>query len=265
MAVDLATFDVVARCWAAARADRPNVLVIGRHSRCDVHLPDPASSLRELAVIIPAAAEPAPRFTLHDLRTPDGFWSADSLPMRGATVSRAGVFRIGRYALFAFATHPELAWHDLPTETWEWWRGADGVSIDRPAEPSAADAEVSSRVSSIAGPSWTRTCRTRTPRGTRGTLVLETGGTVAQLPLDDREVGNGVLVGRASRCQVGADHDAISRVHMMVIELEGELFGFDTASTNGVAAGDGKLLRVLALSRGETGSLAGVQEIRLAR
>src|SRR5207237_1229206 len=66
------------------------------------------------------------------------------------------------------------------------------------------------------------------------------------------QLERGILVGRDDRCSHGGvDEGNLSRVHLVLLSVEGEVWGIDTASTNGTRELDGAPFRQLLLT-GET-------------
>ena len=76
----------------------------------------------------------------------------------------------------------------------------------------------------------------------------------------------GVLLGRYERCQLlghlGPATEQISRVHLLVIQLDGALWAVDTASSNGTCS-DGEAVKVVRLQQGTHLELAG-EEVSVA-
>jgi hypothetical protein len=74
-----------------------------------------------------------------------------------------------------------------------------------------------------------------------GTLRLSAGGKSQAMALGHDAASSGVLLGRYERCDThGATvfaHHGISRVHLLVVEVEGALYAVDTGSTNGTFQG----------------------------
>jgi hypothetical protein len=75
----------------------------------------------------------------------------------------------------------------------------------------------------------------------RGELVVTSPAGRASLRLGARAIEQGVLLGRYERCDTAglpmfADH-SISRVHLLVIQIDGALYAIDTASMNGTWQG----------------------------
>jgi hypothetical protein len=86
-----------------------------------------------------------------------------------------------------------------------------------------------------------------------GTLRLSAGGKCQAMALGHDAASAGVLLGRYERCDThGATvfaHHGISRVHLLVVEVEGALYAVDTGSTNGTYQGADEV-RIVPLASG---------------
>jgi pSer/pThr/pTyr-binding forkhead associated (FHA) protein len=72
-------------------------------------------------------------------------------------------------------------------------------------------------------------------------MTVSSKGTSQRIAIGERAAEAGVLLGRYERCDThGATvfaHHGISRVHLLVVEVEGALYAVDTGSTNGTFQG----------------------------
>jgi hypothetical protein len=86
-----------------------------------------------------------------------------------------------------------------------------------------------------------------------GTLKLSSGGRSQAMTLGHDAASAGVLLGRYDRCDAhGATvfaHHGISRVHLLVVEVEGAVYAVDTGSTNGTYQGSDEV-RIVPLAGG---------------
>jgi len=257
VAVHMPTGRLAGRLWLAHR-ESPGAAIIGRHSECDLVLDDEGMSLRHLALIVPALGHEALAFTLHDLRSSSGLRGALGQPMGGASVLGAGFFSVGSYALFTFATGAPERWPELASEA---WRQAVGqttalqvVRADERAQNRSAWIGTRSSVSAIRGPVQTNACLLIDHEERVCTLSVAAGSRRERLALGDAALERGLLLGRYSRCDSGGiwKGDGVSRVHLLVLRIDGEVFAIDTASTNGVFSDAlaTEEARVVNLSRG---------------
>lgn len=228
------------RVWIARRADRPNAGIIGRHSVCDLVLDDPNVSLRHLALIVPPRGEPEGCFTLHELRTPDGFYGELGQRMGGARVEGVGLFGIGAYALFTFSTGEPDRWPELAVDAWRDLAGAfSAVSVVRPLPRDQGPVpRVSSTLSvtAIRGPMHTNQMLMEIGEERVCALHVRSDGRRQRLALGEGALKRGVLLGRYPRCDSEGVlvSTEISRVHLLVLRVGEGIYGIDTASTHGV-------------------------------
>jgi hypothetical protein len=86
-----------------------------------------------------------------------------------------------------------------------------------------------------------------------GSITLTAGGRSETLAVGASAARTGVLVGRYERCDThGASvlaHHGISRVHVLVLDIDGALYAIDTGSTNGISIGKDEV-RITALAAG---------------
>lgn len=137
-------------------------------------------------------------------------------------------------------------------------RAGEAASGDAPDEPPEGEEAFTGRrrgtsVIGLPGPLFTE--QTETSRGARivAHLILPhaEGDTPVELPLTRASLDRGVLLGRYDRCDnadVGAlTAERVSRVHALLIRVDGRVWVIDTASTNGLFQ-DGKRRRQLELA-----------------
>jgi hypothetical protein len=244
-----------ASAWFAAKPDEANPLILGRHSSAEVFLPsDPALSLRHLAVILHRQGVGSPvRFRILDLRTPTGFQdergrTLEALASEGPLMVRCASFVIMMFPTGAasppWSEDPQKAWARIPERLYTAARvaGDEGMPKDAPwiwhmgSEPDLADPGAATLVPSFPGPMFaTRDLAASDPA--RGELLVGSRAGQAALRLGALAAAQGILLGRYERCDTAGipafSDAALSRVHLLVIELDGALYAVDTASTNG--------------------------------
>ncbi len=134
-----------------------------------------------------------------------------------------------------------------------------GVRVRPLVRPPRPDPERTTLVNSFAGPVFP-SLEPDASDPARGELrVVSPSGSVA-LGLGAEAARRGVLLGRYERCDTAGlpvlvDH-GLSRVHLLVLEIDGALYGIDTASTNGSWSGQERA-GCLPLRAGAPVSLAG--------
>jgi hypothetical protein len=174
-----------------------------------------------------------------DLSTQRGFSDEHGRLHRSVSFDRAAVLGVPGHWLFCFETGRPLPWNEkslMPFDTLEprVFRSASGEERLRVRRPQPEEA---SSVTSFAGPVSFSSRELVAPGETPlGALVVRGEGGAVRLPVGPRALERGVLVGRDPRCsELGFGLPAtVSRVHALVIGLEGEVFIADTGSSNGV-------------------------------
>ena len=272
---------VSATAFLAAKQDRINSAVVGRHGMADLYLEgEKALSLRHLLVLIhPAESDEDLRFRLVDLRTRLAFEDERGRRLEGMEAEGPVFVRCGPYALFFFPSDSVLPWPDDPADGWDcmppriyfderqaepdrWRRRGPGSHL-RPA----AVGDRSAR-----GPIERSHTQVQPKRGARplthnlvdreageqpmGRLRLSAGRGAqrGEIQLGGAAADDGVLLGRYDRCDNAGleqlQQHGVSRVHCLVVRIQGRLYAVDTASTNGMVADDDSV-RVVPLG-GET-------------
>lgn len=244
-----------ASAWLAAKEDDVNAWIIGRHSSAEVFLPsDHALSLRHLAVILYRREGERPvRFRVLDLRTAIAF--ADEQGNRLEAVEAQGplLLRCASFAIFLIPTgrsedqwpeDPDVAWMRIPERVYleresadpaRWLVPAGGARRAVQQVPQARDPGAT-LVDSFPGPvflAWVL----EGPGLARGEITVHSASGRVSLPVSVSAARQGVLLGRYERCDTAGfpvlSSHTLSRVHLLVIEIEGVLYALDTASTNG--------------------------------
>jgi len=244
-----------ASVWLDAKENDINACIIGRHSSAEVFLPsDPALSLRQLAVILHRCQDERPvRFRVLDLRTAVAF--ADERGSRLEAVEAQGplLLRCASFAIYLFPTgragelwpeDPDVAWRMIPERAYLERESADPARWLVPAggarqvvpQVQQAGHSGTTLVDSFPGPafaSWVlQGCGPA-----RGEIVVRSASGKVSLPVSVNAARQGVLLGRYERCDTAGlpvlSSDRLSRVHLLVIEIDGVLYALDTASTNG--------------------------------
>jgi hypothetical protein len=257
VAVNRRTQEVAGIAWAAGRIGEPNALVIGRHTRADLHLNrDPTVSLRHLAVVVEPLTElglPGRGVTYRvvDLRTGQGFRAEDGALLGAICADGPAFLSAASYAFFFFVTGDPTDWPESAKDAWAFI--PERVYLEerqlagRPGtQPCAEDV-----LSFIPDRPITVVRRLPAPgrvdqdrllaRGERPIARVAFAGAnqFIEVPLGQRALEDGVLVGRSDRCDSpGILQDGVlSRVHLMLFALDGRFYALDTASRNGSYSG----------------------------
>ena len=251
---------VEAAAWFAAKDDDANPLIVGRHSSAEVFLPsDPGLSLRHLAVILHRQRAGSPvRFRVLDLRTSTGFEDEQGRTLEALASEGPLMVRCASLAIMMFPTSgSSAAWPEDAAEAWT--RIPERVYLDARAvgaergpkegewawhdggEPNLVDPGAITLVPSFPGPVFaSRDLAASDPP--RGELLIGSPAGKAALRLGARAAEQGILLGRYERCDTAGvpvfSDSSLSRVHLLVIEVDGALYAVDTASKNGSYLGD---------------------------
>lgn len=272
-------------------------LIVGRHSVADVVLGrDAELSLRHLLVLPARAESGAPALRLVDLQgslpmqLEDGPTSSAETATRSLLAEGPFAVRLGRYVLGGFPIGPAAPMPpaDLPRS-----ERIDASSPSAEPVPEAArdgERSVAARdpeLASIGGPYRGVADRSRSvitmlprpitmiesvgsaavPRDAIGLLGAARANERTRVFVSASDLRAGMLVGRADKCTDGGLKPLltirVSRVHAVLIELEGRTMLYDCASTNGTFA-SGRRVRSLELEPdGPVVQLAGPDGIEL--
>jgi hypothetical protein len=242
--------------FLAAKADVVSTAIIGRHTRADLHLGgDPSLSLRHLALLLypRLPGGQGARYRLLDLRTATGFLDERGRRLRALEANGPAFVRCGRYSVLIFpAVGTEDPWPDAPEEAWK--RIPDRLYLDEvEAEERSKEYEVESDqawevdalprlkepptlVHHLAGPQMAVQELVDEGEPPLGEIRITSSRGVATIVVGQAAARAGVLLGRSRRCDAGRvlSDRSISRVHLLIIEIAGNLFAIDAASYNGV-------------------------------
>jgi len=225
-------------------------------------------------------------FRVLDLRTRTAFKDEQGRRLEAVTAEGPVFLQVGGYALFFLVTGDEGLWPEDADQAWQCipervyldeapaepdrWRRRRGIPI--PVTPDAANPfAAGTGVHDTPPPPREAITLVRTQPGPAraqvelrlddgelplGTLRLTSGGMTQAMLLGAHAAQTGVLLGRYERCDThGATvfaHHGISRVHLLIVEIEGRLYAMDTGSTNGTfeTGGAAGPLRIVPLGNG---------------
>ncbi|MCX4239572.1 FHA domain-containing protein [Paraliomyxa miuraensis] len=245
VATDRKGFPVAQRVLRRPR-DLPRALVIGRHNRCALSIPnDNRVSLRH--VLLTAWPGDGPiHYRGYDLGGRAGVLLADGKRVPGFSFQSQGLISLGRTVVFVAPGGPEgvglldggddVAFRNLtgldPT--------GNGVRLAMSATSEPGVAHLGGDEPREYGGYRGLDLEARPqPRGVlrlRSTKPSGRGEEVRELDLDSRQLQRGLLIGRYSdRCSLAGHGRNLSRVHALVTEeAPRSLLVYDLASTNGV-------------------------------
>ncbi|NVB40099.1 FHA domain-containing protein [Pseudenhygromyxa sp. WMMC2535] len=226
----------------------PHAVVIGRHNRCALSIPnDSRVSLRHLLLTAWPGQGPM-RLRGYDLGGRAGVVLADGKRVPGFSAHGQVALAFGRTSLFVLPGGP-AGQEMLEGEEAEAFRKLTGLDTSGAGHRLAISAMAEPGVAEIGGyrpididvrPSPRGALRLRSTKPDRGrshrSRKREDSAQVRELEIDSELLQRGLLIGRYSdRCSLAGQGRNLSRVHALVTE-EGpnSLLVYDLASTNGV-------------------------------
>jgi len=212
-------------------------LIVGRHERCDFVLSrDSDVSLRHVLIRATRTSKGKIHLRAIDLRSRLGLLSEEGRRCE-AVASKGPLFlQVASYTLFLIPTGPSTRpWSDDPDETFGGFfpRNQEILPPAQPLKSRAAPAAGAVRLATI----------------TIGSSSPQTGDLTSTHAVWSDQLERGILVGRDDRCSTGAFEEGnLSRVHLVLLSVDDEVWAIDTASTNGTREKDGPPFRQLLLS-----------------
>lgn len=223
-------------------------LIIGRHTACGLRLPSDTVALRQLALYAQSGAPgAAPDIRLWDLNTEQLFRTEDGEPNAAVIAQGLLYAAVEEYALLFIPTRGSSArsWPERAEEAWE--ALPPRHFIDQRA--ASADRRRHSRHLRLDGQEYhTQVTRLgplmllsghERPEAAWGSLRLVVAAREEEHHISLARLEQGVLLGRYERCGIvlAAEGLRLSRVHLLLVRMGGELLAIDTASTNGTWRG----------------------------
>lgn len=243
--------------WHDLVAHRRAFAVVGRHTQCDVVLPqDAAVALRHLLLRATELEDGAMALRVLDLRTGLGFHLDDETERRALATVGPLAMRVGRYALVALPSGV-----DLPDERPQ----AEILESSHMPRHASSTGRITSVTTLPPAPLLEDILRdVAAPSHAR--LTLRRGGKWATVDLPDAALDAGVLVGRADRCETRLRPvltESVSRVHLLLLRENATVHAFDVASLQGIYADGARVRRVRLPDEGGTLRLASKDPVLL--
>jgi hypothetical protein len=240
VATDRNGFPVAQRILQAPN-DLPRAVVIGRHNRCALAVPnDSRVSLRHILLTAWPGQGPT-RIRGYDLGGRAGVMLADGKRVPGFSAQGQVALTFGRTALF-MVPGGTAGTEILIGEDEESFRKLTGLDPTGQGHRLATSAMAEPGVAELGGYRPMHVDAPPEPRGVlrlRGTKPGRGDEEAKELEIDSEQLQRGLLIGRYSdRCSLAGHGRNLSRVHALVTE-EGpnSLLVYDLASTNGVRPG----------------------------
>jgi len=216
---------------------------VGRHNRVDLYLADDESlSLRHLLVLVKRRAQGL-WFRIADLSTPLGFLNEQAEALRAVDSNGPLVLQAASFSLLVVPTGMPPPWDPDAADAWstlpprirvnEKGRVLEGLRQGvRPRGRATAVTQLEGFAE--AGPEPVL----EPGEAIRGHLLLLQTGVEQRLAVGASALKRGIIIGRYSRCvgNTSSMTNLMSRVHAVVIEVDGQVHIVDAASTNGTFA-----------------------------
>lgn len=220
-------------------------LVIGRHGAVGLRLPAETVSLRHAAALARFEGD-RPALRLWDLQSGAPFVAEDGEPNAALLAEGPLYAAIDGYALWFIPAGAELggsaeaAWEALPPRAFLDRRTPVAPRAAAPPAVSGDDFDEVSRVTRLAPPLLFGDGEE--PEIGWGELRVASGPHRERRTISAERLEQGVLIGRYQRCGLQiAGFDRVSRVHLLLVRIGGEVWAIDTASSNGVQRGDARV------------------------
>ena len=244
--------------WYDLVAQSRKYAIVGRHTQCDIVLPNDASiALRHLLLRATSLEDGSPALRVLDLRTGLGFHLDDDVEQRALVATGPLAIRLGRYAVVALPSRVELPATRPSPEI-----------VDAPCMPTHSGGTGSFRtgVTTLPPAPLLENLAREVASAGHAKVTLRRGGASASVDLPDAALEAGVLVGRADRCETRLRSvltESVSRVHVLLLREHGVVHAFDCASMQGVYAGGERVRRVRMPDAGGTLRLASKDPVLL--
>jgi hypothetical protein len=222
-----------------------SALIVGRHSRCGLHLLHDAVSLRHLAVLV-RSDRGRPVVHLWDLNTERPFVTEDG-PCSAVVADGPVYAALGEYALWIVPARDAAGWVSNAADAFAAIPARE--VIDRREPLRGVGPSIRSMKPITLPPEPLRKEVTRitlhgppllvgdgdAPEIGWGVLRFEFNGGKEKRHVSAERLARGLLVGRYNRCGISLEQFIrVSRVHLLLVRIDEELWAIDTASSNGV-------------------------------
>lgn len=262
VAIDALSGAVAGVMCLAQRSHGVRAGVLGRHSAADLALPGAGGiALRHLAVLVEPARAPAPglhpdvRCRILDLRTGAKPIDEEGRRIGSLTVEGPAFLSLHRHAVMVFTTGDSTDWPARAEDAWSCLPERVFVEeqLERfPSFPVGTDPAIdldararhrvllgrTSTIIRLAAPVRAEDDLGHLGERSRGSLTISSHAGLQILEVGSQALRRGILIGRYSRCDASADSGvvrerSVSRVHLLVTEVDGSAYAIDLASSNG--------------------------------
>ena len=222
-----------------AKSGDINTATVGRHSHVDLVLRgDPTLSLRHLSLLVcPLHAGGDFGFRVINLRSSVAFRDEHGHRMESVESRGPMMLACGRVALYFFPSTAVVSWECEPEEVWKSLprrlyqdSSLPGALRDRH--------ETVTRITVSPGPLPLHRRLAESDEEALGVITIISQLGHAALVVGPRNTGRGVIFGRYDRCDNHGLHvltsRSVSRVHVLLLDVEGTLYLVDTGSKHGL-------------------------------
>ena len=249
---------VAASAFLPRRPNGMEVAVVGRHRNADFWLGAASIALRHLLILMRGGhGAERPRYHVLDLRTEAGMMDERGQALRSFEADGPVFFQVDRTSFLTLPTAAPFAWPDDPIAAWNAFpaRTYNGTPFRHRRSDRMMDSfDDDVRTNVGIGSGVVHVTRALTTGSPVGSVEIQNGKGRLSLLVDKAALRAGVLLGRYDRCDSGGANllalEQCSRVHALLIEVNGAVHIIDTASTHGVYV-QGRAVRVHRVSAGE--------------
>ncbi len=218
-------------------------IILGRHSKCDLQLQHRNVALRQLAVHVSRTSTgDAPLVRLWDLHTGKTLLSEDGKKIEALSSDGPVFLSLGRYhlAIIPLGQIPKHmpasiadAWSCLPQRTFlsALGQGSKQTLLPERFGGPASTTSVTLLPSSIGLRELEET--PVPPHQRIATLYLQSQDMRLTFHVGHEHLERGILIGRYGRCLGSGFDRSVSRVHLLLATIAGEVIAIDSASTVG--------------------------------
>lgn len=199
-------YGLVGRLWLEATS-APRAGLIGRHDGSDLALPlDEALSLRHLMFVVRRQGSTV-RFVALDLESNNGLRLEKGREVKLVEATGPLIVSASQFIFFCFPTGSALPWDPTSRDPWSTLAPRSASREELPANVEAG--------------------------APAGRLEVTDAFGIRSARVGSAALRRGVLVGRDGRCDLRAPDETVSRVHVVQLTLDEQLFVIDAGSTNG--------------------------------
>lgn len=259
---------IISTAFIKTKENNINTAIAGRHSKCDLYLPDDATiSLRHLLIIsYPKNEKASTRIRLLDLRTSSGTYNEKNERIEALEADGPVFLSLGRYLVFIFVENTDSFWTEDALSAWEeipervYLREkistkeiySEERSINNKYSRARSDKDKADSnniksfkhptlIQALSGPIRAKNSLVASNKKPFSKILIRSDKGLSTILVGRQSLEEGVLFGRYERCDNEGikvlSHRRISRVHLIIIMIENTPYAIDAASTNQIWVG----------------------------